>query len=221
MGNRLTPVLVGCIALLVILLAPSASGSSSAAEGSITTASFRSATLKEDLNYNVYLPGRIRRFRRAVSGALSPARPWRLDERLDADEEHAGRADRGGGDSADDRDHARRALEQPRELLRRLGVQGRGSRPAGGDGVHVRSDPARRRRVSDCCRPLGPRHRRLLDGRLRRDALLARASRSLRCRDRAQPGRVLPGAAARLQHARVRSLRQGTRSCSSRRSTSS
>ena len=55
MGNRLAPVVVGCIALLVIMLAPSASGSSSAAEGSITTASFRSATLKEDLNYNVYL----------------------------------------------------------------------------------------------------------------------------------------------------------------------
>jgi enterochelin esterase-like enzyme len=54
--NRLTPVLGGCVALFVILLAPSAIGSSSAAEGSITSASFRSATLNEDINYNVYLP---------------------------------------------------------------------------------------------------------------------------------------------------------------------
>ena len=165
--------------------------------------------------------GRLRRLRRALPGALSPARPRRLDERLDADEEHARRADRRGGDSADDRDHARRALEQPRELLRRLGVQGRGSRPAGGDGVHVRSDPARRRRVSDRCRPLGPRHRRLLDGRLRRDALLARASRSLRRRDRAQPGRLLPRS-RRSTPARASSEPSArARSCSSRRSTSS
>jgi len=54
--NRLTPVLGGCVALFVILLAPSAIGSSSAAEGSVTSASFHSATLNEAINYNVYLP---------------------------------------------------------------------------------------------------------------------------------------------------------------------
>jgi enterochelin esterase-like enzyme len=56
MKNRLTPVLGGCVALFVILLAPSAIGSSSAAAGSLTSASFHSATLKEDIHYNVYLP---------------------------------------------------------------------------------------------------------------------------------------------------------------------
>ena len=57
MKNRLTPALAGCAALLLILLAPSAVGSSTAAaEGSITEASFASATLGEAITYNVYLP---------------------------------------------------------------------------------------------------------------------------------------------------------------------
>ena len=57
MKNRLTPVLGGCVALFVILLAPSAIGSSSAVpEGSLTSTSFHSATLNEDIHYNVYLP---------------------------------------------------------------------------------------------------------------------------------------------------------------------
>ena len=57
MKNRLTPALAGCAVLLLILLAPSAIGSSSAAApGSLTHASFPSATLNEAINYNVYLP---------------------------------------------------------------------------------------------------------------------------------------------------------------------
>ena len=61
MKNRLTAVVAGCVALFVILLSPTASGSGSAvAEGIITGnimgASFHSAALNEDLDYNVYLP---------------------------------------------------------------------------------------------------------------------------------------------------------------------
>ena len=57
MKNRLTPVLAGCAALLLVLLTPSAVGSSAAAApGTITTAGFQSATLGEAINYNVYLP---------------------------------------------------------------------------------------------------------------------------------------------------------------------
>jgi enterochelin esterase-like enzyme len=57
MKSRFTPVLAGCVALFVILLAPSAIGSSSAvAEGSITSGAFHSATLNEEIAYNVYLP---------------------------------------------------------------------------------------------------------------------------------------------------------------------
>ena len=57
MKNRLTPALAGCAVLLLILLAPSAVGSSSAAApGSLAEASFHSATLNEAINYNVYLP---------------------------------------------------------------------------------------------------------------------------------------------------------------------
>ena len=56
MKNRLTPLVAG-LALFVILLAPSAIGSGSAvAPGSITSASFHSAVLNEDIAYNVYLP---------------------------------------------------------------------------------------------------------------------------------------------------------------------
>ena len=57
MKNRLTLVLAGCAALLLVLLAPSAVGSSAAvAEGSITGGSFHSTTLNEAITYNVYLP---------------------------------------------------------------------------------------------------------------------------------------------------------------------
>ena len=57
MKNRLTPVLAGCAVLLLVLLAPSAVGSSAAvAAGSLTEASFQSATLQEPIAYNVYLP---------------------------------------------------------------------------------------------------------------------------------------------------------------------
>ena len=66
MKNRLTPArltlsLAGCAAVLLIMLAPSAVGSSSAvAPGSLTSVSFHSATLGEAINYNVYLPGGLR-----------------------------------------------------------------------------------------------------------------------------------------------------------------
>ncbi len=57
MRTRLTPVLAGCIALFVILLAPSATGAqSAAAAGTVTSVTFSSATLSEDIAYNVYLP---------------------------------------------------------------------------------------------------------------------------------------------------------------------
>ena len=55
MRTRLTSLLAGCAALFVILLAPSASGADSAA-GTVTSATFPSATLNEDIAYNVYLP---------------------------------------------------------------------------------------------------------------------------------------------------------------------
>ena len=55
--------------------------------------------------------------------------------------------------------------------------------------------------------PDRPRRRRLLDGRLRRAPLLARAPRPLRRVDRAQPRGLRPDPAERLQHARVRRLR--------------
>ena len=57
MRTRITPALAGCAALLLVLLAPSAVGSSAAvAEGSLTEASFHSTTLNEAISYNVYLP---------------------------------------------------------------------------------------------------------------------------------------------------------------------
>ena len=57
MKNRLAQVLAGCTVLLLVLLAPSAVGAgAAAAEGSLTEASFQSATLKEAISYNVYLP---------------------------------------------------------------------------------------------------------------------------------------------------------------------
>src|ERR671910_2448919 len=57
MRTRITPALAGCAALLLVLLAPSAVGSSAViAEGSLTEASFHSTTLNEAISYNVYLP---------------------------------------------------------------------------------------------------------------------------------------------------------------------
>jgi enterochelin esterase-like enzyme len=57
MKNRLTLSLAGCAAVLLIMLASSAVGSSSAAApGTITEASFASVTLGEPISYNVYLP---------------------------------------------------------------------------------------------------------------------------------------------------------------------
>jgi enterochelin esterase-like enzyme len=54
--RQLLTILAACAALAVVLLAPSAIGARAAAEGAITTVSFRSATLGEDISYNVYLP---------------------------------------------------------------------------------------------------------------------------------------------------------------------
>ena len=57
MKTCFTPALTGCAALLLVLLAPSAVGSSAAvAEGTLTEARFQSATLNEPIAYNVYLP---------------------------------------------------------------------------------------------------------------------------------------------------------------------
>ena len=95
MKNRLTPALAGCAALLLIMLAPSAVGSSSAvAAGSLTSASFHSTTLNEAITYNVYLPAGYAGSTEELPRPLSPARPRRLEERLDADAGHARRADR-------------------------------------------------------------------------------------------------------------------------------
>ena len=56
MKNRLTLALAACAALLLVLAAPSAVGADAAAEGTLTEASFPSATLNEAISYNVYLP---------------------------------------------------------------------------------------------------------------------------------------------------------------------
>jgi enterochelin esterase-like enzyme len=57
MKTWFTSALAGSVALLLVLLAPSAVGSSAAvAEGTLTEASFQSATLNESISYNVYLP---------------------------------------------------------------------------------------------------------------------------------------------------------------------
>ena len=100
-------------------------------------------------------------------------------------------------------------MEQPRRATTSTRRTPEPTRPAGRDSVHQGPDPARRCCISDGCQPDGPRCGGLLDGRLRRVALLARASRSLRCGDRAQPRRVRPDSAERLQHARIRGLRPG------------
>ena len=54
--SRLTLALAACAALLLVLAAPSAVGADAAAEGTLTEASFPSATLNEAIAYNVYLP---------------------------------------------------------------------------------------------------------------------------------------------------------------------
>ncbi|HYK07291.1 MAG TPA: alpha/beta hydrolase-fold protein [Gaiellaceae bacterium] len=54
--SRLTLALAACAALLLVLAAPSAVGADAAAEGTLTEASFASATLNEAISYNVYLP---------------------------------------------------------------------------------------------------------------------------------------------------------------------
>ena len=57
MKNRITLALAAGATLLLVLLAPSAVGAGAAAvEGTLTEASFRSATLNEAISYNVYLP---------------------------------------------------------------------------------------------------------------------------------------------------------------------
>ena len=208
MLNRIAFVLAGSAALAVILLAPSAVGSSSAvAPGEIVSASFRSATLGEELHYNVYLPaGYAASAERYPVLYLLHGRGDR-QERLDADAGRARRADRLRRDPADDRDHARRPVEQPRELLRRLGVHRRRPGPQGRDGVHEGSDRARRQHLPDGGEPHRPGRRRLLDGWVRRPAVLPRPPRSVRRLDRAQPGGLRPGSADGLEYPRVRRLR--------------
>ena len=108
-------------------LVPSAigSGSSAAAEpGTLTAASFHSSTLGETVNYNVYLPaGYAASSKRypvlyLLHGRGDSMSAWTqvkgmLDDMI-ARRRHPG----------DDRRHARRAVEQPGELLRRLRVHG-------------------------------------------------------------------------------------------------
>ena len=183
MKNRLTPALAGCAVLLLVLLAPSAVGSSSAAaRGKPHGGQLPLGDAQRGDHLQRLSAGRLRRLDQALPRPLPPARARRLEERLDADEGHARRADRRGRDPADDRDHARRAVEQPRELLRRLRLHRRRPGPPGRDRVHAGPDRARRLDVPDGRRPHRPRRRRLLDGRLRRHALLARAPRSVRRR---------------------------------------
>ena len=139
-------------ALSLFLLVPvaiGASGSSAAQPGTLSGASFHSATLGENIAYNVYLP----------AGYSSTAKRYPVlyllhgrGDSMSAWTQVKGRLDQliaDGAIPADDRDHAGRSLEHPRELLRRLAVQGlrpqgHERRAAGRDGVHPGSDPARR-----------------------------------------------------------------------------
>ena len=75
-AHQPTPLaLAGCAALLLVLLAPSAVGAgAAAAEGSLTEASFQSATLNEAISYNVYLPAGYEGSTKPLSRALPPAR---------------------------------------------------------------------------------------------------------------------------------------------------
>ena len=128
MSSHLSRAARAGIALSVLLLVPFAVGSGTAADIQPGTLDSRArstrTTLGEDIAYNVYLPGRLLEHGQALPGALPAARPRRLDERLDAGQGTARPVDRRRRDPADDRDHARRSLEQPGELLRRLAVQG-------------------------------------------------------------------------------------------------
>ena len=221
MKNRLTPVLAGCAAVLLIMLAPSAVGSSSAvAAGSLTSVSFHSATLGEAINYNVYLP----------AGYAASSKNYPVLYLL-----------HGRGDS-------KSAWVQMQGTLDELIANGdipptiaimpdapwssRASYYV--DSAYRGADPGRPvetaftqdliahvdstyRTVAD---PQRSRRRRLLDGRLRRDPVLARAPGSVRRGDRAQPGGVLP-VVRRATPARASSARSArTSACSSTTSTS-
>ena len=148
MSSHLSRAARAGIALSVLLLVPFAVGSGTAADiqpGTLTAAHFRSAVLGEDISYNVYLPAGYASTAKhypvlyLLHGRGDSMSAWtQVKGKLDAD-------DRRRRDPADDRDHARRSLEQPRELLRRLArYRRRRSRPPGRDGVHERPDPARR-----------------------------------------------------------------------------
>ena len=226
MKNRLTPAAHmhwrAAQPLLLIMLAPSAVGSSSAvAEGSLTSGSFHSATLGEAINYNVYLPagyeGSTNRYPvlYLLHGRGDSMSAWTrmqgtLDELIATGEIPPTIA------IMPDAPWSSRASYYVDSAYTR-----RRSRPHGRDGVHAGSDRARRLDVPDRRHPQRSRRRRLLDGRLRRDPVLARAPRSVRRGDRAQPGGVRPDPAERLQHARVRRLRQGQAPVRRARSTSS
>ena len=220
MRTRLTSLLAGCAALFVIMLAPSASGADSAA-GTVTSVTFRSATLNEDIAYNVYLPagyeGSAERYPvlYLLHGRGDSMSAWlrmkgTLDELIAEGEIPPAIAimpDAPWSSRASyyvDSEYRGPDPGRPVETAFTVDLVG-----------HV---DATYRTVAS---PVRPGDRGLLDGRLRRHALLARASRPLRCGDRPQPRGLLPGAAARLEHARVRRVRARTSACSSRRSTRS
>ena len=214
-------------ALSLILLVPAAigaSGSSAAQPGTLESSSFHSATLSEDIAYNVYLP----------AGYSSTAKRYPViyllhgrGDSMSAWTQVKGRLDQLIADGAIPATIAimpDAPWSTPGELLRRLAVQGlrpqgHERRPPGRDGVHEGPDRARRLDLPHARAAGRPRRRRLLDGRLRRDPLLARASRPVRVVDRPQPGRVHPEAAERLEHARVRRVRPAATTSSRPRST--
>ncbi len=160
---------------LLLPIAVGSSGAAAVAPGTLTTAQFHSAVMGEDISYNVYLP----------AGYSSTAKHYPVlyllhgrGDSMSAWTQVKGNLDQmisDGVDPADDRDHAGRALEQPRELLRRLRVPRRRSWPAGRDRVHDGPDQPRRRDVPHDPVARRARDRRLLDGRLRRDSLFDRA----------------------------------------------
>ena len=208
MKNRLAQVLAGCTVLLLVLLAPSAVGAgAAAAEGSLTEASFQSATLKEAISYNVYLPagyeGSTDRYPvlYLLHGRGDSMSAWtQMKGALDA-------LIASGEIQPTIAIMPDAPVEQPCQLLRRLGLHRCRSGTQSRDRLHEGSDRARRRDLPDRRRPHRPRSRGLFDGRLRRAPLLARASRSLRRVDRAQPRGLRPDPAERLEHARVRRVR--------------
>ena len=139
-------------ALSLLLLVPAAigaSGSSAAQPGTLDERVVPLDDARRGHRLQRLPAGRLLEHGQALPGDLPAARARRLDERLDAGEGTARPVDRRRRDPGDDRDHARRSLEHPGELLRRLAVQGlrpqgheRG--PPGRDRVHQGSDPARR-----------------------------------------------------------------------------